>query len=54
MRHRTYFVNWKSVLGTAVLATGFLLFAGAPGAKAEDCQDRIAKVLNASMQVNEP
>jgi len=43
MRHRTYFVNWKSVLGTAVLATGFLLFAGAPGAKAEDCQDRIGK-----------
>lgn len=45
MRHRNDSSNrsssWKSALGTAVLAGGFLLFAGAPGAKAEDCQGRL-------------
>ena len=43
MRHYFSFVSWKSMLGTAVLATGFLLFTGAPGAKAEDCQQRIVR-----------
>jgi hypothetical protein len=43
MRHRIHLWNWKSMFGTAALATGFLLFAGAPGAKADGCQDRLVR-----------
>ena len=43
MRHGIHFVNWKSILGTAVLATGLLLFTGAPGANADGCQERLIK-----------
>ncbi len=45
MRHRSNsgkrIANWKSGLGTAALAAGFLMFTASPGAKAEDCQERL-------------
>jgi len=43
MRHRSILGNWKSIVGTAALATGFVLFAGAPGAMADDCQERLVR-----------
>jgi alkyl sulfatase BDS1-like metallo-beta-lactamase superfamily hydrolase len=43
MRHHINVVNWKFILAPAALATGFLLFAGAPGAKADGCQARLNK-----------
>ena len=43
MRHRINLGNWKTLLGTAALATGMVLFAGAPAAKADGCQDRLNK-----------
>jgi hypothetical protein len=43
MRHRSILGNWKYIAATATLATGFLLFAGAPGAKADGCQERSVK-----------
>ena len=41
MRHRFNLSNFKCILGTGALATGLLLFAGAPGARADGCQDRL-------------
>jgi hypothetical protein len=36
--------NWKIAIGTAALAAGLTLFAGAPGLRADDeCQERIVK-----------
>src|SRR5882757_3373288 len=35
MRHHINLGNWKTLLGTAALATGLVLFAGAPAAKAD-------------------
>jgi hypothetical protein len=43
MRHQTKFGNWRTLLGTAALATGLVFFAGAPAAKAEGCQERLRK-----------
>jgi len=41
MRHRNIQEHWKSLMATAALASGFMLFGGAPGAKADDCQERL-------------
>jgi hypothetical protein len=49
MRHRSFFRNvfgnstgkWNTLIGTTALAAGFVLFAGAPGAKADSCRDRL-------------
>jgi hypothetical protein len=45
MRQRIFFGNildnWKTMIGTATLAAGLVLFAAAPGAKADDCQERL-------------
>jgi hypothetical protein len=41
MRHRFDLSNFKCILGTGALATGLLLFAGAPGARADGCQQRL-------------
>ena len=43
MRHGSNLASWKTILGTAALAAGFVLFAAAPGAKAEDCRERLTK-----------
>jgi len=43
MRHRMSFVNWKAALVAATLTGGFLLFSGAPGAKADGCQERLVR-----------
>ena len=43
MRHPINLGNWKSIIGTTVLAAGLTLFAGAGIAKADDCQERIVK-----------
>ena len=44
MRHRsTTLGNWKVILGTGLLAGGLSLLVGVPGAKADDCQERIAR-----------
>jgi len=41
MRHQINLGNWKSIIGTAVLAAGLTLFAGAGIVKADGCQERI-------------
>jgi hypothetical protein len=43
MRHQINLGNWKSIIGTTVLAAGLTLFAGAGTAKADDCQERIGR-----------
>src|ERR1700687_195064 len=43
MRHRIDLGNWKSIIGTTVLAAGLTLFAGAGITKADDCQGRIVR-----------
>jgi hypothetical protein len=44
MRHRIDLGNWKSMIGTTVLAAGLTLFAGAGIVKGDDeCQERIER-----------
>jgi DNA-binding IclR family transcriptional regulator len=43
MRHRINLGNWKSIACTAALATGLVLFAGAPGARADECRERLVR-----------
>src|SRR5215472_1705285 len=51
MRHRTTIMgSWKVILGAGVMAGAMALFAGAPGAKADECQERI---IHADHRVHE-
>ena len=43
MRHRTDLVRGKMILGTGLLAGSLALVLAAPGARADDCRERIAK-----------
>jgi len=57
MRHHIHLSNWKNILGTGALAAGFLLFAGAPGARADGCQERLIKAdhrLHEAIEHNGP
>jgi hypothetical protein len=42
VEHRGNLGKWKSIIGTAALAAGFVLFTGTPAAKGDSCQERLA------------
>ncbi len=44
MRNQINLENWRSIIGTTVLAAGLTLFAGAGATQAnEECQERIVR-----------
>ena len=43
MKHLKNFTGMKAAIGTAVLTLGFAVFAGAPAAKADGCQNRLMR-----------